>query len=193
MSERNKRVPVDERRVSHIRQLPEQIRLVQEENGQDESRIYSASEAWNLAQQVELDLILVNNEAKPPVYRMANWGKFLYAEQKHQKEMAKANRANLRTLKECRINQNVGPADYARILSRVKEWLPHHDVKLEVIMKGFRGQPNRLALPRGMDQSEAYKWPDFILNRVLNDLQGVGRADRMSSGFNGISVTVKPT
>lgn len=188
---RGRKPVVDERKVTNIRQMPFEVRLTREDQN-NSSTVMPAQHAWNISQETGLDLILITKDAKPPVYRLCDYGKFKFAEEKHAKEMAKANRANARTVKELRINQNIGPADYERNLSRIREWLPHHDVKVEVIMKGFRGHANRLALPRGMAQSDAPKWPDFILNRVLRDLGAEVRSDRISVGLHGISTMVRP-
>jgi translation initiation factor IF-3 len=193
LREQRGRTPVDERKVTHLRQLPEEIRMVTvEPDGTEESRVVPSNTAWNMAVDMELDLVLITKDAKPPVYKLCDYGKFKFAEDKHLKELAKSNREHMRTVKALRFNQNIGIADYTRNMERIKEWLPDHDVRLEVIMKGYRGMTNRQSLPRGMPQSEAPRWPEFILNRVLRDLGPTVRNDRMSVGDKGISTVLRP-
>ena len=192
MRENKARRPVDERKVVNSRQLPFEIRVVQHKDGQDTNTLMSAKDAWDLSQNEGLDLVLITKDAKPPVYRLCDYGKFKFAEDKHQRELARSNREHARTVKTLRMNQNVGPADYDRCVSKIKEWLPDHDVRLEVIMKGYKGMPNRMALPRGLPQEHAAQWPDFILNRVLRDLGTTVRADRMVSADKGIGTTIRP-
>ena len=188
-----KRPPVDDRKITRINQLPHEIRLIQvQPDGSEKNAVIPTTQAWNLAIEAGLDLVLIARESKPPVVKMCDFGKFKFAEEKHAKELARANRENTRTVKEIRLNQSIGPADYERNIKRIREWLPDHDVRLEVTMKGHRGRTNRLSLPRGMSQEDAPKWPDFILNRVLRDLIGEVRTDRMAAGMNGISVVVRP-
>jgi translation initiation factor IF-3 len=192
LRENRGRRQVDERKVVNVRQLPEEVRVVQTANDEDTNSVMAGSEAWNLSLSTGLDLVLITKDAKPPVYRLCDYGKFKFAEDKHQRELERSNRMHTRTIKTIRINQNIGPADYDRDLARIREWLPKHDVRLEVIMRGFKGQGNRRSLPRGLDQAHAYQWNEFILNRVLRDLGSEVRADRMSAGDKGISTTVRP-
>ncbi len=193
MREQKGRKPVDERRVINSRQLPPEVRVVSvKPDGTDENQIVDAAVAWDMTVDSGLDLILITRDAKPPVYRLCDYGKFKFAEEKHARELARSNRAHTRTVKGIRMNQSIGIADYTRNLSRIKEWLPEHDVRVEVIMKGYRGMGNRMALPRGLAQEDAPKWTDFILNRVLRDLGDAVRSERMSVGDKGISTILRP-
>lgn len=57
--------------------------------------VVSSSEALKIAQDLGLDLVLIAPEAKPPVCKIMDYGKFRYQQEKKQKE-AKKNRSRSR-------------------------------------------------------------------------------------------------
>jgi len=62
-----------------------QVRLV----GQGEPRLMSSWEASKLAESMQMDLILINENQDPPIVRIDDYNKFIYAQEKAEKEKRK--------------------------------------------------------------------------------------------------------
>ncbi len=89
-------------------------------------------EALKKAKAEKLDLVLIAENAKPPVAKIVNLGKFIYQEEKKLKKQ----KTKSTELKEIRFSP-IGEADYETRLKRVKEFLDDKDkVKLAVVFKG---------------------------------------------------------
>lgn len=112
-------------------------------------------EALSLASQKGLDLVEIAPNAKPPVAKIIEFGKFLYQEGKKQKRTVKRT-----DLKEIRFSPFIAENDFQTRLVRVKEFLKEKNkVKLTVVFtKRQLGS-----------KSFGYK----IIERVLENLEGV--------------------
>jgi len=75
-----------------------------------ESQIVSLKEALKRAEDLELDLIEVVPNAKPPVCRIADYSKFLYDKKKREKEQ-KAKQIKV-VIKEIRFTSNTDDHDF---------------------------------------------------------------------------------
>lgn len=124
----NKNVSINER----IRE--KEIRLVSE----DESKIISTSEALKLAQESDLDLVMISPTAKPPVCRIMDYNKFLYEQTKKQKE-AKKNQKVV-DLKEVRLSPTIENHDIEIKANNAKKFLSNGN-KVKVSVR-FRGRQN---------------------------------------------------
>lgn len=111
----------------------EELRVVDSEGKQ--VGVISRQEALAKAKEAALDLIEIAPLAKPPVAKIVNLGKFLYAEEKRKKAEAKKTKAS--ELKEIRFSPFIAENDYATRLARVKEFLGEKNkVKAVVVFKG---------------------------------------------------------
>src|SRR5690625_6664330 len=72
-----------------------EVRLI-DANG-DQLGVKSRSEALEIAQTRNLDLVLVAPNAKPPVCRVMDYGKYRYEQQKKEKEARKKQRSEEHT------------------------------------------------------------------------------------------------
>ncbi len=88
--------------------------LVIDENGNQLGKM-SRYEALNKARDLELDLLCVAPNAKPPVCKILNYGKFRFQKQKKAKE-AKRNQKIIE-IKEIQLSPKIGEHD---ILTKVK-------------------------------------------------------------------------
>lgn len=75
-----------------------------------EQGIYKTSKALELAKEFGLDLVLITENAKPPVAKILDYKKFLYEEKKRKKEL-KAKQTKI-TIKEIRFGPNTDDHDY---------------------------------------------------------------------------------
>ena len=95
----------------------------------------SKSEALALAQSKDLDLVEVSPDAKPPVARIVNWGKYNYQRTKQQQKNRKSTKAT--ELKQMRFGLKIGNHDLAIKLNKVEKFLENgHKVKLTIVYRG---------------------------------------------------------
>ena len=95
--------------------------------------VISRDEALKMAKDEKLDLVLIAENANPPVAKIVNLGKFVYAEEKKLKKQ----KAKSTLLKEVRFSPFIGDADYETRVKRIREFLENKDkVKLTVVFKG---------------------------------------------------------
>lgn len=97
--------------------------------------VVSKSEALRLAEQANLDLVLVAPNAKPPVARVMDYGKFRYEQQKKERE-AKKNQKNI-TVKEVRLSPSIDEHDFNTKLKNARKFLEKGDkVKASIRFRG---------------------------------------------------------
>jgi translation initiation factor IF-3 len=93
-------------------------------------------EARWLASQLELDLVEVAPDARPPVVRLMDYGKFKY-EQSVKAREARKNQTRT-VIKEVQFRPKIGASDFEVKRKRVVRFLQDHD-KVKVTMR-FRGR-----------------------------------------------------
>lgn len=100
-----------------------------------EHGIYTVEEALELAEKRGLDLVEVAPEAKPPVCKIIDFGKFRYEQQKKDKEAKK--KAHTVVLKEIRFGPHTDDHDFNFKLKHAEEFLTEgNKVKAYVQFKG---------------------------------------------------------
>jgi len=113
-------------------------------------------EALQMAQSVELDLVVVSEGKEAPVAKILNYGKFQYQKKKRQTQSARP------TVKEVRLRPNVGVADYNLRIEQAVGWLKKGDSVKFVIR--LRGRENQYREQAGE-----------MLERIVNALSEVGK------------------
>jgi translation initiation factor IF-3 len=96
--------------------------------------ILSVDEALSAARAVNLDLVEVAPNERPPVCRIMDFGKFKYQQKKRQH---KAHSRQIR-VKEIRVRPKTGDHDIHVKISKAREFLGHKDKVLLSVM--FRGR-----------------------------------------------------
>lgn len=110
-----------------------EVRLVGA-NG-DQIGIKSKSEALEMAQTANLDLVMVAPNAKPPVCRIMDYGKFRYEQQKKEKEARKNQKVI--NIKEVRLSPGIEEHDFNTKLRNALKFLEKGDkVKASIRFKG---------------------------------------------------------
>ncbi|MCI5108733.1 MAG: translation initiation factor IF-3 [Candidatus Pacebacteria bacterium] len=116
--------------------------------------VISRDEALSKASEQGEDLIEISPNAKPPVAKIMNYGKFLYDQKKKQK-VAKAKTHTVE-VKSVQIKLATGEHDLGLKAKRASKWLSEGNrVKLELYLRG----------------REKYLEENFLkdrLNRILN-------------------------
>lgn len=115
-------------------------------------------EALRLAEEKELDLVLVGPTADPPVAKLMDYGKFRYEQQLAEKEARKkAKRTEVKSIK---FRVKIDEHDYQTKLSHIKRFLEEgHKVKVTIMFRG-----------REMSHPEL---GEKLLSRVAEDLKGL--------------------
>lgn len=98
--------------------------------------VVSRDEAMRVAEQAELDLILVSPNAKPPVARVADYGKMRYEQQKREKEQRKNQKTV--NVKEIRLSPTIDDHDFNTKLRQARGFIEDED-KVKVSIR-FRGR-----------------------------------------------------
>ncbi|WP_128896158.1 translation initiation factor IF-3 [Longirhabdus pacifica] len=97
--------------------------------------IKSTREALQMAADAGLDLVAVAPNAKPPVCRIMDYGKYRYEMQKKEKEARKNQK--IVELKEVRFSATIEEHDYKTKLRKVEKFLKNEDkVKCSVRFRG---------------------------------------------------------
>jgi translation initiation factor IF-3 len=119
-------------------------------------------EALRIAQDQNLDLVEISPDAKPPVCRLMDYGKFRYEQGRKKREQRKHQHQN--AVKEIKFRPNVGDHDYETKLGHVKKFLSKgHKVKISLT---FRGREN------------AHRELGFaVVERVIKDCADVSSVD----------------
>ncbi len=100
--------------------------------------IKSIQEAMWLANQLELDLVEVAPDARPPVTKIMDYGKFKYEQSVRDREARKNQTRTV--IKEVRLRPSTGEHDYQMVRRRAEDFLMHGD-KVKVTIR-FRGREN---------------------------------------------------
>ena len=102
--------------------------------------IISTKEAQAIADEAELDLVMISPTAKPPVCKIMDLGKFIYEQQKKEKE-AKKNQKVI-SIKEIRVSLTIEEHDIAIKAKNARKFLLDGD-KVKITVR-FRGREMEL-------------------------------------------------
>src|SRR5438093_12437406 len=129
------------------------VRLV-DENGAMVGEVDTAV-ARNMAREKNLDLVEVAPDAKPPVCKILDYGKFKYEEKKRKK---KAHHPHQQELKEVRLRPRTDEHDFMTKLKHARRFLEEGDKVLFTVF--FRGR------------EQAHKeFGRMMMERIANELE----------------------
>ncbi|MBC1216295.1 translation initiation factor IF-3 [Trichormus variabilis ARAD] len=135
-----------------------QVFLIDHEN--NNRGLIDTYEALQLAQSVELDLVVVSQSKDTPVAKILNYGKLQYQKKKRQGQSARP------TVKEVRFRPNVGAADYNLRIEQALQWLSKGDsVKFAIRLRGRENQYREQA--------------GQMLERIVTDLSQAGKVQSL--------------
>ncbi len=93
------------------------------------------SEAMRQALEKEVDLVLIAPQAKPPVAKIIDFKKFLYQEEKKEKEAKKGIKKS--GSKDISLSLFIGVADLVRLENKGKEFLKEgYQVRINLLLRG---------------------------------------------------------
>ena len=111
-----------------------EVRLISS-NG-DQLGVKSKREALQIAEQENLDLVLVAPKAKPPVAKVMDYGKYRFELQKKQREARKKQKTV--NVKEVRLSPTIDTNDFNTKMKNARKFLAKGD-KVKVSIR-FRGR-----------------------------------------------------
>ncbi|MEK7117510.1 MAG: translation initiation factor IF-3 [Patescibacteria group bacterium] len=121
-------------------------------------------EALQRAAEAKLDLVEISQSATPPIVKIVDYGKFLYAENKKQK--AAKVKTHAVEIKGLQVKVGTGEHDLALKAKKASEWLHEgHRVKIDLFLPGRSKYMNQKFLEERMDRvfkliSEDFKITD---------------------------------
>ena len=111
-----------------------EVRLISESG--EQLGIMSAKEAMKIAREAELDLVKIAPNAKPPVCKIIDYGKYRYELARKEKEARKKQKTI--DVKEVRLSPNIDTNDLNTKVNQARKFLSKGD-KVKVTLR-FRGR-----------------------------------------------------
>lgn len=125
--------------------------------------LMSSREALDIARGRDLDLVLIAENANPPVCKVMNYGKYKYEQAKKQKENKKKQAKT--SVKEIKLHPQIDTHDYDFKVKHAKAFLiKGHRVKITLVFRGRENMYKDLGAQ--------------VLQRVDKDLEVLGTAER---------------
>jgi len=110
-----------------------EVRVIGDDN--EQLGVMTSKEAYALAQERKLDLVKIAPNAKPPVCKIMDFGKFRYEQQKRDKEARKKQKSA--QVKEIRLGLNIEKNDLETKAKNAIKFLQSGDkVKVSLRFKG---------------------------------------------------------
>ena len=154
-----------------------EVRLVGEEG--EQLGIMSAREAQAMADEAGLDLVKIAHNAKPPVCKIVDYGKFKYEQTRREKEAKK--KQHVIEIKEIRLSPNIDTNDLNTKVNAARKFLGKGD-RVKVTLR-FRG--------REMAHMQASKHILDDVAEMLSDVAVVEKAPKVEGRSMTMFLTEK--
>ena len=152
--------------------VPE-VRLIGEDGANH--GVVKTSEALQMAEDADLDLVLINPNQNPPVAKILNYGKYKYEIEKRAKEAKK--KQHTVDVKEIKIRYKIDVHDYQVRINNIKKFISQgNKVKVIVMLRGREMQHSKLAFD--------------LANRFVEDLKNEPMAIEKKPQMEGRNVTL---
>lgn len=132
-----------------------EVRLI-DENGENHG-VVATSKALAMAEEAELDLVVVSPNQEPPVAKILNYGKYKYELEKKAKEAKK--KQHTVDVKEVKVRYKIDTHDYQVRIKNINKFIAQgNKVKIVVMLRGREMQHSNLAFD--------------LANKFMEDLVG---------------------
>ncbi len=157
---------IDKRRQRDLPQINERIRFPKiraiDKDG-TQLGIITPQEALRIAEEQELDLVLVSDKADPPVCRIMDYGKYKFEQEKKAREARK--KQHTADVKEVKMRYKIEDHDYQVRVNQAVRFLKDGDkVKATITFRGREIQHSDLA--------------EDLLKRMAIDLEEVAEVQQ---------------
>ncbi len=112
-----------------------EVRLINEDG--EQVGVVTKTEALRQASVANLDLVLISPNAKPPVARIMDYGKYRFQQQKKVKESRKKSKTV--SVKEIRLSPTIEGNDFNTKLKHARKFITKEGAKVRVSIR-FRGR-----------------------------------------------------
>lgn len=155
----NARQPQQQQDLINDRIRAHEVRLITEDGDRG---IMSKADAQRIADEAELDLVLVQANAKPPVAKIMDYGKFKFDNQKKQREQRKNQK--IVSIKEIRLSPTIDDNDFNTKKNNAIKFLEKGN-KVKVSIR-FRG--------RAITHKEIGR---EVMDRLATDLEEIAKIE----------------
>lgn len=132
-----------------------EVRLI-DENGENHGVVLT-SKALAMAEEANLDLVVVSPNQAPPVAKILDYGKYKYELEKRAKEAKK--KQHTVDIKEVKVRYKIDTHDYQVRIKNINKFIAQgNKVKIVVMLRGREMQHSRLAMD--------------LANKFMEDLKG---------------------
>ena len=147
-----------------------EVRVVEESGNQ--LGVITIQDARRISTEKGLDLVLISENAVPPICKLVDYGQFMY----QQKKKSKQGKKSVQVTKELKMSPKISEHDYQVRLNQGFKFLEKkYKIKLTIFFKG-----------REIVHSElGYE----LANRYINDIKELGNAENQPS-MSGRSLIV---
>jgi translation initiation factor IF-3 len=151
-------MPMDQKKnrghvINHSIRVP-QIRVIDSDG--NHLGVMDTRSALSVAQEKDLDLVMINDKSEPPVCRIIDYGKFKYDLEKQERKNKKNQ--DKTSVKELKMRYTIEEHDYQVRVNQAERFLKAGDkVKTTIKFRGRESQHSHLA--------------ENLLNRMAKDLQ----------------------
>ena len=146
-------------------------------DGGESLGIISTDEAMNKANELNLDLVLIAPDAKPPVAKIMDYGKYKYQKEKQIKEQKKKQVKIV--VKEIKLSVKIAENDIAYKVKHAREFLEKgYHVKFRVFLRG-----REMAHPEAAKEVLLRVWP------MVEDIGIMDKAPKFEGRYYNMYVT----
>ena len=140
--------------------------------------VMSTSQALRLSDDAELDLVLISPQAKPPVAKIMDYGKYKYETTRKEKEARKAQ--NIVKVKEVQLSLNIQENEIAFKMKHAVDFINKGN-KVKVCINRIRGRATNNA-----DKGVA------VLQKFANDMAEIADIDQpiTKGGIPGRNINI---
>jgi len=150
-----------------------EVRLI-DEKGENHG-VVATSKALAMAEEADLDLVVVSANQEPPVAKILNYGKYRYELEKRAKEAKK--KQHTVDIKEIKVRYKIDTHDYQVRIKNINKFISQgNKVKIVVMLRGREMQHSNLAFD--------------LANKFMEDLVGDTIAVEKKPQLEGRNVTL---
>lgn len=122
---------------SNVYQIGKELVRISSSPEYSNGSIVKGYDALEIAEKLNLDLVVINPTIKPMIVKIMDYNKFVYNQKKQEKEQAKKNRANAIKVKEVKFHLNIGENDFNYKINHIKEFIEDGcKVKCQIFLRG---------------------------------------------------------
>jgi translation initiation factor IF-3 len=140
--------------------------------------VIGLAQALRIADEAELDLVLISPAAKPPVAKIMDYGKFKFETSRKEKEAKKAQQ--IVKVKEVQLSLGIQENEVAFKMKKAREFILDGD-KVKVCINRIRGRATQNA-EKGVD----------VLKKFASDMSDIAEVDQdvSKTGIAGKNINI---